>query len=272
MAKNYDFRLLSTSPASTGWTSATINQAQAAKQAALDEGAVAGTNSALAKAPITADALRTTPSTLSDARLGSRSFVNPNTGIRDVVASGSVYNQPNVPAFLSQAVAGLNAEQALRRSVQAEWNDRLLRNAESSSDPYLWMEAIRAASVNPGSSVAFGQQILDPNQGRANLIAAQSNASLNSQRARILSDASNQIAEYKTASQQASNQPMGTSFAQQAQQRASNALHGYTMSQPLAVAAAGGGSGWGGWSTSASPRLAQPRGGWSSGSGGINWI
>lgn len=273
MAKNYDFRLLSTSPASTGWTSATINQAQAAKADALSQGAVAGQNSALAKAPITADALRTTPSTLSDARLGSRSFKNPNTGIRDVAASGSVYAMSDVPAFLSQAVAGLNAEQALRRSVQAEWNDRLLRNAESSSDPYLWMEAIRAASVNPGSSVAFGQQILDPNQGRANLIAAQSNANLNSMRSRIISDASGQLYDYRNAAERAGNQPSGSPFAQQAQRQASEALHGYVLSQPLAVAAAGGSnSGWGGWSTSASPRLAQPRSGWGAGSGGINWI
>lgn len=267
MAKNYDFRLLTTSPASTGWTSATINQAQAAKADALAQGAVAGTNSALAKAPITADALRTTPSTLSDARLGSRGFVNPNTGIRDVVASGSVYNQPNVPAFLSQAVAGLNAEQALRRSVQAEWNDRLLRNAESSGDPYLWMEAIRAASVNPGSSVAFGQSIQDPNQGRAAMIDAQSNANLNYQKQRILSSASNQLYDYRKQSDIANNSPLGSTWANQASKRASDALYGYTMAQPLATAAAGGRTptSWG----------RAPSSGWTSApttSWGSNWI
>jgi hypothetical protein len=71
----------------------------------------------------------TTPSTLSDPTLASRHYLNPNTGIRDPIASGSVYAMDNVPAYLSQAVASLNQEQALRRSLQAEWNDRILRQA-----------------------------------------------------------------------------------------------------------------------------------------------
>lgn len=272
MAKNYDFRLLTTSPASTGWTSATINQAQAAKADALAQGAVAGTNSALAKAPITADALRTTPSTLSDARLGSRAFMNPNTGIRDVVASGSVYNQPNVPAFLSQAVAGLNAEQALRRSIQAEWNDRLLRNAEGSENPYMWLEAIRAASVNPGASVAFGQQIADPTVGKAQLQRAQSQAQLDAQRARILHAASGNLYRVDKWTDIANTMPQGSPWAQSAQRRASDELINFANSQPLAVAAAGGGSGWGGWG--AAPvqpvRAVQPVQSYNS--GWTNWL
>lgn len=268
MAKNYDFRLVTTRPAGTGWTAASINEAQAAK-AANTQSSVGPVN-AMAQAPISADALRTTPSTLSDATLGSRRFLNPNTGIRDVAASGSVYQQANVPAYLSQAVAGLNAEQALRRSLQAEWNDRLIRNAESSNDPYIWLEAIRAASVNPGSSVAFGQAIQNPNAARAQMISAQSQANLNAQKQRILSDASSQLYNYRSASERANNQPQGSPWAQQAQQQASDALHGYTMAQPLAVAAAGGNSGW--YSSPARSTFSVPSYSPVSSSGWSNWI
>jgi hypothetical protein len=243
MARNYDFRLLTTRPASTGWTSASINEAQAAKAAALAEGAVAGTNSALAKAPITAEALRTTPSTLSDATLGSRRFVNPNTGVRDVAATGSVYAMSDVPAYLSQAVAGLNAEQALRRSVQAEWNDRLLRNAEDSSNPYVWMEAIRAASVNPGSSVAFGQAIQDPNRGLADMRRAQGESVLNNQRASILHQASGNLYRVNKYTDLANTQPKGSPWAEDARNRARDEMFNFQFAQPLAAAAAGG-SGW----------------------------
>lgn len=138
---------------------------------------VVGPINALAQSPLQADVLRTTPQTLADTTLGSRKYVNPNTGIRDPVVSGSVYEQPDTPAFLSQAVANLNAEQALRRSLQAEWNNRLLGGvAAGGPDAFLYAEALRAASVAPGSSVAFGQQIADPQTGSAQKTAAETMA------------------------------------------------------------------------------------------------
>lgn len=181
MAK--DFRFLTTRPAA-GWTAKTIVKP-------LDS-AVGGVN-ALAQNNVSADSLRTTPSTLSDTGLASRKFMNPNTGIRDVAASGSVYAMSDVPAFLSQAVSSLNAEQSLRRSLQAEWNDKLLRGAmgqySGSADPYVWMEALRAASVGPGSNVSFGQAIQDPNSGKAALLRAQAQQVLNSQKAEAIHQA-----------------------------------------------------------------------------------
>ncbi len=179
-----DFRFLTTKPAA-GWTAASIVQPQPS---------ATGPVNALAQNNVTAESLRTTPSTLADSSLGSRKYVNPNTGIRDVAVSGSVYAQPDVPAFLSQAVAGLNAEQALQRSMKAEWNDRLMRGvmgqyADGGADPYVWAEALRAASVGPGSSVSFGQQIADPHAAQAALINAHANASISAARAGILNSA-----------------------------------------------------------------------------------
>lgn len=177
-----DFRYLTTRPAA-GWSAASLVTPQ--------DSAVGPVN-ALAQNNVTADSLRTTPSTLADSALGSRRFVNPNTGIRDAAVSASVYAQPDTPAFLSQAVSQLNAEQALRRSLQAEWNDKLLRGATGQiggADPYVWMEALRAASVSPGASVAFGQAIQDPNRGRAAVTNANSNALLANLKANVLHQA-----------------------------------------------------------------------------------
>lgn len=162
MAETYNFRFRGLTPgASAGWSAKSI----------------VGPVNAVAQSPLSADILRTTPQTVADKTLESRKYVNPNTGVRDPVLSGSVYTQPDVPAFLSQAVANLNAEQSLRRSLQAEWNNRLLQGAASPGpNAFLFAEALRAASVAPGSSVAFGQRIADPQVGAAQKIAATSAA------------------------------------------------------------------------------------------------
>ena len=254
MATNYNFRILNTKPATTGWTSATITAAQQAKAAADAANSAVGPTNALAQQNISADALRTTPSTLSDSKLGSRAFKNPNTGIRDVAASGSVYNMSNVPSYLSQAVNSLNSEQALQRAVRAEWQDKLLRNAHDSTDPYIWLEAIRAASIGPGSSASFGQAIQDPNRGRADLINATTNQSVGSAKARILSDYSN--ANYQTNRALANANAVPTGFGWSSDREAANneLTNRRVNQQYLAPVAAsiggmgfiggGGGSGW----------------------------
>lgn len=168
MAQNFEFKFGGGSPV-TGWTAQSI----------------VGPVNAKAQAPLTATDLNTTPSTLVDPTLGSRSSVNPNTGIRDPVLSASVYSQPDVPAYLSQAVAALNEEQALKRSLQAEWNNRLMEGAGSGGpNSYLFAEALRAASVSPGASVGFGQRIADPAVGRAQAVAANTQAVIEADRRR----------------------------------------------------------------------------------------
>ncbi len=239
MAK--DFRFLTTRPAA-GWTAATI---------ATPQPSVTGPVNAMAQNNVTAADLRTTPSTLADSTLGSRRYMNPNTGIRDVAVSGSVYAQPDVPAFLSQAVSNLNAEQALRRSLQAEWNDKLLMGAMgqvSGSDPYLWMEALRAASVGPGSSVSFGQAIQDPNQGRAAVTNANANARLSSMKANILhqamGNAYNQTHEPSPFSEHSASWVPVSRAPQRAADDAWRLQQQASFLRPIATAAAGGGSGW----------------------------
>lgn len=162
---DFSFRFSSAQP--SGWTARTI---------VTPRPSAVGPVNALAQNPISAAALRTTPSTLNDPVLGSRQYANPYTGGRQPVASSSVYAMSEVPPFLSQAVEALNTEQTMRRALQAEWNDRIFRQAQGAGpDAYLWHEALRAASVTPGASVAFGQSVQNPAFGRA----AQTNAAAN---------------------------------------------------------------------------------------------
>lgn len=247
MAKDFSYQ--TTRPAA-GWTSATL---------VTPKPSATGAVNALAQNNVTADALRTTPSTLADSSLGSRRFKNPNTGIRDVAASASVYNQADVPAFLSQAVSSLNAEQALQRSLQAEWNDKLLRGAmgqySGSADPYVWMEALRAASVGPGSSVNFGQAIQDPNSGRAALVNAQTRSILDRQKAEVIHQALGASYNMSKVSPFSSNgSGIGPGSALTNPETARYALQDQArFLAPIATAAAGGGS-YGGSSGWWSPR------------------
>jgi hypothetical protein len=210
----------------------------------------------MAQNNVSAESLRTTPSTLADSALGSRHFLNPNTGIRDVAATGSVYAQSDVPAFLSQAVSSLNAEQSLRRSMQAEWNDKLLRGAmgqyaAGGADPYVWMEALRAASVNPGSSVNFGQAIQDPNSGRAALLRARAENTLNTQKAEVLHQAlgaSYNLGKGPSSFNGGATSGIAPTLPGNSIYSSRSALNDQAMFlAPIATAAAGGGSsGW--WS------------------------
>lgn len=122
-----------------------------------------GPVNAAAQSPLTAAALAITPQTLNDSKLGSRLFGSTVPGKAQPFLAESVYQQPNVPAFLSQAVSDLNTEQALKRSLQSEWNNKILGLANSGSpDSYLYQEAVRAASVAPGAHVNFGAAIQSP--------------------------------------------------------------------------------------------------------------
>lgn len=143
-----------------------------------------GPVNALAQSPYSAASLMTRPTDATDPALGSRLFQNPLTGYRDVAAQQSVYAQPQAPAFLQNAIAGLNAEQSMARSAQAELLDRLTRGASGQTargmegtqmdqdNAYLWQEALRAASVSPGAHVNFGAAVTDPRQGISAITSA----------------------------------------------------------------------------------------------------
>lgn len=140
-----------------------------------------GPVNALAQSPYSAASLMTKPTTAVDPTLGSRLYQNPLTGFREVAAQQSVYAQPQAPAFLQNAIASLNSEQTMARSAQAELLDRIMKGASGMTatgapggggDPYLWQEALRAASVNPGAHVNFGAAVTDPRQGISAITSA----------------------------------------------------------------------------------------------------
>jgi hypothetical protein len=249
MASNYDFRFLSVRP-NAGWTSRTISN----PVVNTTPRSVVGPVNAAAQTQVTADQLRTTPSTLYDTSLGSRQYMNPNTGVRDPVAASSVYAQSDVPAFLSQSVASLNAEQSLRRALAAEWQNRLLRGVSENEggNAYLFAEALRAASVGPGSSVAFGEQIADPNIGLGYRQQADAAAQLAGAKTSFLGQQNRDLGQLNLLQQKqiqdarsagggmmTYNNLMGRTAAQT--QALSNVV---ALRQPTANAIGGAGSGW----------------------------
>lgn len=134
----------------------------------------------------TAGNLARTPGKLNDPTLASRMFGSTVPGAVKPVAVSSVYQQPNVPAYLSQSISDLNTGQSLQRSLQSEWNNKILGLATNSgADNYLYQEALRAASVSPGAHVSFNSAVQDPrvgqgyqaaSLGQANLAKAQAGA------------------------------------------------------------------------------------------------
>jgi hypothetical protein len=245
---NYDFRFLSVRPTG-GWTSQSLSRSRPPVTTSVES--VVGPVNAAAQNQVTAAQLRTTPSTLYDTSLGSRQYMNPNTGIRQPVAASSVYAQSDVPAFLAQSVDALNAEQALRRSLAAEWQNRLLRGVEEGGpNAYMLAEALRAASVGPGSSVAFGKEVADAKIGQGYLEQSQAAANLAGQKQSVLGQQQRDILNYqaalkKQAQTSRSNSGMFTyDLATGAGAGASPAtLSAIQLRQPTATAI-GGGSGW----------------------------
>lgn len=171
-----------------GWTSGTLTAPLASRTPSqirpplpAPGSSEVGPVNALAQQPYSAASLLTRPTDAVDQTLGSRLYQNPLTGFREVAAQQSVYAQPSAPAFLQNAIAGLNAEQTMARSAQSELVDRIMKGAAGQTatgapggggDPYLWQEALRAASVNPGAHVNFGAAVTDPRQGLAAITSA----------------------------------------------------------------------------------------------------
>lgn len=171
-----------------GWTSGTLTAPLASRTPSqlrqplpAPGPSEVGPVNALAQSPYSAASLMTKPTDAVDQTLGSRLYMNPLTGFREVAAQQSVYAQPSAPAFLQNAISNLNAEQTMARSAQSELVDRIMKGASGltatgapggGGDPYLWQEALRAASVNPGAHVNFGAAVADPRQGMAAITSA----------------------------------------------------------------------------------------------------
>ena len=128
---------------------------------------------------------------LTDPGLASRGFSSaPTTAPLKVGASISAFNNQPVPAFLTDAVNRLNSTQSNRAQQQATFRNQLLDATLSGN--FLAAEALRASAVQPGTSVAFGSAVLDPNIGTAALTASEAAAEESAVRTRTLSNASTQ--------------------------------------------------------------------------------
>jgi|SRR5712664_285818 len=213
-----------------------------------------------AQLPLSASQLGTTPSTLIDASLGSRTGSDPNAGKQSVYAQASVYNNQNAPAFLAQQVANLNAEQTMRRSAQAELLNRIVGGvAGGGPDAYLWDEALRAASVQPGAMVNFAAPVLDPRIGIAQKIIAQGYSDRAQQQAQAIrqaNDAQQQLSDLQKRRAIIGPNPFGQysgSEQQQLDTRIQDLMDKTSSTgslQLLGQASAAAGSGW-------TPRLPQ---------------
>lgn len=140
-------------------------------------------------APDPLASLRTSKAGLADATLGSRDWHNPNVGVRDVLAVGSVYQQSDVPAFLTNAVLNLNKTQAEREANQEAYRRNLLAAYGSGAGPnaYLLAPALAASAVAPGRSVTIGGRAFEnPLVGQGeNAVATSHSSAVNTINAQV---------------------------------------------------------------------------------------
>jgi hypothetical protein len=171
-----------------------------------------------------------------------------DTRPKDVAIRASTFNNPNVPAFLNQAINDLNSEQSLKRALQTEWQDRLFRMA-SSDDPnaYLWQEAVRAASVTPGAHVSFGSGIQNPVVGQAQAQEAQAAAKESQVRTRALQEPEelqNRLAELERERASLGQSMFGNYTGSRQQSLDNDITNTYLNLNRYGRAGARGGSGW----------------------------
>jgi hypothetical protein len=126
----------------------------------------------ISKNPVTADQLIPNTGGTKDKTLASRtSLLNPLTGVRDTAAQVSTFKSDNAPQAIREEITSLNQNQAVRRAAQAEYIDALMKRS-AAGDVYA-AEALRAASIQPGSSAGFGERIWSGDEMAGNAAAGQ---------------------------------------------------------------------------------------------------
>lgn len=193
------------------------------------------------------------PTTLNDPTLASRHFIDPMTGYRDVGATASTFQNPNVPAYLTQAVANLNATQSMRQAYQQDLTQKILRGVQSGGpSSYLWAEALRGASVMPGAHVNFNTPVQNPliGEGYFNAAAAfQQRAKEQAEAIKAASTAQSKLALLQQQRSMLGPTPFGT-YDQSPQKKLDDQIFNTQLNvqpqssvQQLGVSAARGG-GW----------------------------
>lgn len=178
----------------SGWRTSTIAPKMVTQPAAftpapaLPQSSVGPVNAFAQQTGTAADLFRS-PTALRDPTLASRSYGSTMPGAVKPAFAESVYQRPQVPAFLTQAVSDLNTGQSLQRSLAAEWQNKIFSAATDKENPnsYLFQEALRAASVNPGSHVSFGAAVQSPLIGQGYQAAAEGQAKLSQAQAGAIS-------------------------------------------------------------------------------------
>jgi hypothetical protein len=217
---------------------------------------VGGTNSA-AQLPVSADQLAITPETLHDPSLGSRGTINPMTGVREapIVASVSQMGNGNIPDMLKQSIANLNAEQTMKRAMQAELVNRIVSGVASGGpNSYLWSEALRSAAVNPGAHVQFNAAVQNPLIGEGYKQATSAYADKTAQQTQALKSANGATGDLATLQAQRArlgSTVMGANYSNSPQQQldakitdAYLAGSPNSATQQLARSVSGPNSGW----------------------------
>jgi hypothetical protein len=204
-----------------------------------------------------ASQLAMTPETLHDPSLGSRGTINPNTGLREapIVASVSQMGNGSVPDILKQSIANLNAEQTMKRAMQAELVNRIVSGvATGGPNSYLWTEALRSAAVNPGAHVQFNAAVQNPLLGEGYKQAASAYADKTAQQTQALKAANNSagdIASLQAQRARLGSTVMGANYSNSPQQQldakitdAYLAGSPNSATQQLARSVSGPNSGW----------------------------
>jgi hypothetical protein len=164
--------------------------------------------------PVTVEDFMTEPVALNDPKLGSRRISSaPTTLPKTVGASISAYGNFQAPAFLTDAVNRLNQSQTSAARLQDEYRQQLLDAVLGGN--YLAAEALRAASVVPGSSVSFGQAVTDPTVGKAYAEQAKAAAAESGARTdeytRVTNETSDLENRLKSVTEQLGSMPFGGS-------------------------------------------------------------
>jgi hypothetical protein len=136
----------------------------------------------------------TTPTALVDPKLGSRGFSSAPTNSAvpiQVGASVSAFGNAPAPAFLTDAVNRLNQTQSNFRTGEDAFRGKLLDAVLGGN--FLAAEALRASAARPGTNIAFGAPVQNPDIGTGFLATSEAAAEQTQARTGFLNSQTNQL-------------------------------------------------------------------------------
>jgi hypothetical protein len=143
---------------------------------------------------ISVDDFLTSPTALVDPKLGSRQFSSAPTSSAvpiNVGASVSAFGNAPAPAFLTDAVNRLNQTQSNFRSSEDSFRGKLLDAVLGGN--FLAAEALRASAARPGTNIAFGAPVQNPQIGQGFLASSQAAAGESNARTTAVNQQTSQL-------------------------------------------------------------------------------